>query len=168
MVDSSLILWLAALGLGIAVWRRLGYAAFRAALKAAAVQLIVIIPKMSLALLTAGFIGKMVPAETIGHMIGFDSGISGILIASVFGGIMPSGPMIAFPLVVVLRISGAGVPQVAAFLAAWSVFALHRVLIYEVAMMGYRFATIRLVSSLTLPIVSGGIAMALCLLTGMR
>jgi hypothetical protein len=76
--------------------------------------------------------------------------------------------MIAFPLVVVLRISGAGVPQVAAFLAAWSVFALHRVLIYEVAMMGYRFATIRLVSSLTLPIVSGGIAMALCLLTGMR
>jgi uncharacterized membrane protein YraQ (UPF0718 family) len=132
------------------------------------VQLVILLPRVGLALLTAGFISKLLPAETIGHMIGFDSGIGGILIASLFGAMMPSGPTIAFPIVVVLRFSGAGVPQVAAFLTAWSVFAWHRVLIYEVAMMGYRFAAIRMVSSLVLPLVSGVIATVLCLLTGMR
>ena len=167
MLDTVVVLWLAALVLGIIVWRR-STTAFQGALKAAAVQLVIIIPRVSLALLTAGFVGKLLPAEAIGHMIGFDSGIVGILIASLFGAMMPSGPTIAFPLVVVLRLSGAGVPQIAAFLTAWSVFAWHRVLIYEVAMMGYRFALIRMASSLVLPLVSGAIATLLCLLTGMR
>ena len=167
MVDSAVVLWLAALVLGIIVWRRSG-TVFQGALKAAAVQLVILIPRVCLALLTAGFVGKLLPAETIGHMIGFDSGIGGILIASLFGAMMPSGPTIAFPIVVVLRLAGAGVPQIAAFLTAWSVFAWHRVLIYEVAMMGYRFAAIRMASSLVLPLVSGAIATLLCLLTGMR
>jgi hypothetical protein len=167
MLDSAVILWLAAGILGIIVWRR-SPAAFRNALRAAAVQLVILLPRVGLALLTAGFISKLLPAETIGHMIGFDSGISGILIASVFGALMPSGPMIAFPIVVVLRVAGAGVPQIAAFLTAWSVFAWHRVLIYEVTMMGYRFAAIRMMSSLALPLVSGAIAAGLCMLTGMR
>jgi uncharacterized membrane protein YraQ (UPF0718 family) len=167
MLDSALVLWLAAAILGIIVWRG-SATAFRGALRAAAVQLVILLPRVGLALLTAGFISKLLPAETIGHMIGFDSGISGILIASVFGALMPSGPMIAFPIVVVLRAAGAGVPQIAAFLTAWSVFAWHRVLIYEVTMMGYRFAAIRMVSSLALPLVSGAIATALCMVTGMR
>lgn len=167
MLSSALVLWLAALGLGFVVWRR-GASAFYGALKAAAVQLVILIPRVGLALLTAGFIGKLLPAETIGQMIGFESGIAGVLIASLFGGMMPSGPTIAFPIVVILRHSGAGVPQIAAFLTAWSVFAWHRVLIYEIALMGLRFALIRMVSSLVLPLVSGVLATVLCLMTGMR
>jgi len=167
MLDSAVLLWIAAVVLGVIVWRR-SFSAFRGALEAAGTQLLIVIPRVFLALLAAGFIGKLLPAETIGHMIGFESGWSGILIASAFGALMPSGPMVAFPIIVVLRLAGAGVPQVTAFLTAWAVFAWHRVLIYEVAMMGYRFAAIRMISSLVLPIVSGAIAIVLCLLTGMR
>ena len=89
-------------------------------------------PRICLALLLAGFIAKLIPTEFIGHLIGYASGWSGIALAILFGGMMPSGPMIAFPVVVVLRGADAGAPQIVAFLTAWSVFAWHRVLIYEV------------------------------------
>ena len=55
------------------------------------------------------------------------------------------------PIVVVLLSSGAGFPQVVAFLTAWSVFAFHRVVIYEVPLMGLRFSMTRLAASLALP-----------------
>ena len=44
---------------------------------------------------------------------------------------------------------------------AWSVFAFHRVLIYEITLMGWRFSAIRLISSLILPPLAGLLAMAL-------
>lgn len=45
---------------------------------------------------------------------------------------------------------GAGLPQLVAFLTAWSVLALHRVLMYEAALMGWLFSVTRLTSSLIL------------------
>jgi hypothetical protein len=42
-----------------------------------------------------------------------------------------------------------------AFLTAWSVFAFHRVLIYEITLMGWRFSAVRLTSSLVLPPLAG-------------
>jgi hypothetical protein len=37
------------------------------------------------------------------------------------------------------------------------VFAIHRIIIYEIPLMGLRFSTIRLVSSLPLPLIAGGL-----------
>ena len=48
-----------------------------------------------------------------------------------------------------------------AFLTAWSVFAFHRVLIYEITLMGWRFSAVRLISSLILPPLAGLLAMIL-------
>jgi hypothetical protein len=74
---------------------------------------------------------------------------------------VPGGPILSFPIVVVLYKAGAGVPQLIAFLTAWSVFAFHRIMIYEVNLMGWRFTAVRLVSSLVLPPLAGLGAMAL-------
>lgn len=168
MVDSALlILWGIALVLGLMVARR-GTARLYEALSAAAQNLVAVTPRICAALLLAGFVAKLVPSEAIGHAIGYDTGWRGIALATVFGGMMPSGPMIAFPVVVVLRHADAGVPQIVAFLTAWSVFAWHRVLTWEVTLLGWQLVVVRLTASLTLPLIAGALALALCATTGYR
>lgn len=167
MFDSASILWLIALVFGILVARR-DINLFARAVRSAVENLAVIMPRICLALLLAGFVAKLIPTEMIGHLIGYDSGWRGIALACVFGGMMPSGPMIAFPVVVVLRGAEAGAPQIITFLTAWSVFAWHRMLIYEINMLGWHFTAVRLGSSLALPPIAGVLAFALCQATGLR
>ncbi len=114
-----------------------------------------ILPRIGFALLTAGFISQIVPAEVIGHLIGYESGLRGILIGALVGGITPAGPIVSFPIVLVLMAAGGGFPQVMAYLTAWSVFAFHRVIIYEIPLMGARFVMIRLAASAILPVLCG-------------
>jgi uncharacterized membrane protein YraQ (UPF0718 family) len=121
----------------------------------AAHQLLRIVPRIILALLIAGFAGQLIPGEFVASRIGPQSGAEGILLASIVGGFIPGGPMISFPTVVVLKEAGAGLPQLVAFLTAWSVFAFHRVLVYESILMGWRFSGMRLLSSLVLPPLAG-------------
>jgi uncharacterized membrane protein YraQ (UPF0718 family) len=134
--------------LGVAVLRRGGPAVARSALATSASRLLAILPRIVVALVAAGFVSKLVPGETVAALLGPDSGWRGVLLASLVGGFVPAGPIVSFPLVVVLAKAGAGLPQLVAFLTAWSVFAFHRVLIYETTLMGWRFSAVRLASSL--------------------
>jgi uncharacterized membrane protein YraQ (UPF0718 family) len=158
--STALLLWGIALLLGCIAMRR-GRAVALAGLKGAAERIVSIVPRIAVALLMAGFAAKLMPSEPIADLIGPESGFSGILIASVTGGFVPAGPVISFPVVVVLYKAGAGIPQLVAFLTAWSVFAFHRVMIYESTLMGWRFSAIRLISSLVLPPLSGVLAAGL-------
>jgi uncharacterized membrane protein YraQ (UPF0718 family) len=151
---GAALLWVLALVLGLWAATRPGRQHVQAAAFAAN-QLVRIMPRVVLALLTAGFLGKLVPAEIVGSLIGPETGARGILIASLVGGFTPGGPIISFPIMVVLREAGAGLPQMVAFLTAWSVFAVHRVLIYEATMMGWKFSATRMFSSLLLPPLAG-------------
>ncbi|MEZ5830953.1 MAG: hypothetical protein R3D05_07205 [Dongiaceae bacterium] len=107
--------------------------------------------------MTAGFVARLIPSDVVVEHIGPDSGLSGTLIAMLVGGFIPAGPIISFPLVVVLSHAGAGTVQLVTLLTAWSVFAIHRVVIYEIPLMGARFSAIRLVSSLPLPLIAAGL-----------
>ena len=152
--SSTLLLWGLALVLGLMALRR-GRGTARRGLEVSLERFVAIIPRIAVALVTAGFVARLVPGEPIAALIGPESGWRGILIASLTGGFVPAGPIISFPLVVVLYKAGAGIPQLVAFLTAWSVFAFHRVLIYESTLMGWRFSAVRLTSSLVLPPLSG-------------
>lgn len=136
--------------LGTIAYRR-APSLLRAAMRAAVVRFVEILPRIIVAIIAAGFIGKLVPGEIVGKYIGPESGLFGIMLATIVGGFTPAGPIVSFPIVVVMLKAGAGFPQVVAFLTAWSVFALHRVMIYEIPMMGWRFSMVRLASSLILP-----------------
>ena len=160
MINGALILWILAIGLAFWALRR-STANARVAIATAGERFLEIMPRIALALMAAGFISVLIPSEPVARYIGPDSGLTGILIASLTGGFVPGGPIISFPLVVVLYKAGAGLPQLIAFLTAWSVFAFHRVLIYEVTLMGWRFSAVRLVSSLILPPLAGLLSMAL-------
>ncbi len=112
-------------------------------------------PRLVLAILTSGLLSAIIPGEVMAARIGNERSISLILIASILGGVVPGGPIISFPIVVVLRDAGAGTARIIAFLKAWSVLALHRVMIYEVALMGWRFSASRLAASLVVAPIAG-------------
>lgn len=157
---EGLIMLPLAVVLGLLTYRK-SPSLLRSSLRSAGMRFVEIIPRISCAILAAGFVGKLLPAETVGHQIGPDSGFYGICLAAFAGGITPAGPIVSFPIIVVLMKAGAGFPQVVAFLTAWSVFALHRVLTYEIPMMGWRFSATRLAASAPLPFLAAYLTQAM-------
>ncbi len=154
---STGILFLIALGLALFSMRRQPHVV-KQGVTLSFERFFAVLPRMGLAILAAGFVSKLVPSGPIAHHIGPDSGFYGILLASVIGAFIPSGPSVSFPVVVVLLQAGAGFPQVVAFLSAWSVVALHRMLIYEIPLMGWRFSLVRVLAALPLAPLSGLLA----------
>jgi uncharacterized membrane protein YraQ (UPF0718 family) len=124
-------------------------------LKKAIAYIYDMLPRIFMALLVSGFFAVLIPTEMVASWLGEESGVRGILIGSLVGGFTPGGPIICFPIAVVLVKNGAGIPPLVAFLTAWSVFAFHRIVAYEVPLIGVRFVTIRLLSSLVLPPLAG-------------
>lgn len=114
--------------------------------------------RLPLALLSAAFIGRLVPQDYVAGAIGPETGLGGIVVASLIGGVMPGGPMVSFPVALVFWQAGAGAGQMVALLTGWSVFAMHRILAYELPMMGWRFSAVRLLSSFFLPVLAGVLA----------
>jgi len=118
-------------------------------------------PRVALALLAAGFLGQILPQDTISHLLGGESGMRGILIAWAIGGFTPGGPIITFPVIVALSKAGAGTPALVTYLTAWSVLGFQRVIMFEWPMMGRRFVINRLIAASCLPPISGIITLLL-------
>ncbi len=160
MPVATLILWGLAAVLGTLAYTRPG-ALHVEGLRIAYRHFIQVLPRVALALITAGFLAQIIPHELMAGWLGPQSGLRGVAIAALAGGVVPGGPIISFPIAVVLLKSGAGTPQLIAFLTAWSVFALHRVITYELPFMGWRFSLTRFLSSLPLPFATGLLAGAI-------
>lgn len=155
MTGPLIFVWTAVLILAVLVWRREGVVGLQAGGASALGIAKTLAVRLPLALMTASFLIHIVPVEHMTGWIGPASGLLGIVLAAVVGGLMPGGPMTSFPIVIVFLHAGAGVPQMIALVAGWSVFALHRMLAYEAPIMGWRFIALRLGSSLVLPVVAG-------------
>jgi uncharacterized membrane protein YraQ (UPF0718 family) len=111
--------------------------------------------------MAAAFVSLIVPTDLVGPYIGPDSGWVGVLAATAFGAFIPGGPILTFPLALVIWRAGAGDAQMVALLASWSVFAIHRVISYELPLLGGRFVMLRMASSWPLPLVAGFVALAI-------
>lgn len=112
-------------------------------------------------ILIAAFVSQLLPAELIAGLVGKESGVWGIVLAGLLGGLIPGGPMLSFPIALTIWHAGAGPAQMIAFLTGWSLLTVHRILTYEAPLMGVRFAAIRFIASLPLPILAGIAAMLL-------
>src|ERR1051325_977677 len=152
-----LFVWGLALAAGTALVLKPG-SDVRAALRIARSNALMMAPRIPLALLGAGFLSTLIPEESIGPLIGAESGWQGVVIAACVGGFIPSGPMVSFPIAIALVKAGAGMPQTIAFLTAWSLLAFHRVVTWEIPFLGPGFAALRLSSSWYLPLVTGLLA----------
>ncbi len=162
MSASLVFIWLLAAALaGTAASRRDG--SLRDGIAYGADQLVRLLPRLVVALAAAGFIAQLIPGGAVGRWLGADSGALGIAIAAFAGVLIPSGPVVTFSLAAVLFHAGAGTPQMVAFITSWSVFALHRITIYELPMLGWRFLVVRGLSVLLLPLIAGFAAGAVLL-----
>ncbi|WP_198372159.1 hypothetical protein [Roseomonas rosulenta] len=137
---------------------RRGPGAARRAVADTGSSLLKILPIFAVALPMAAFLAELIPADAAVTWIGPDSGLNGILVASFAGGLMPGGPFVTFPLVLAFAKAGAGVPQMAALITGWSIFALHRIITWEYPVLGWRFVVIRLIAAAPLPILAGLLA----------
>ena len=120
-------------------------------------MMVQIFPLLIFALVVAGMIQILLPAELISKWIGVESGWKGIMIGSAVGGFTPGGPFVSMPIAASLLHSGASVGSMVAYMTAWSIWSVNR-LPMEVGIMGWKFTMIRLASSLVLPPLAGLIA----------
>lgn len=120
-----------------------------------------ILPIMTVAFIAAGLIGQVLPRELLTRWLGHESGFQGVMLATVAGALTPGGPFVQFPIVAALLKSGAGIAQMIAYLSAWSLFGLNRLLVWEVPMLGWRLAMVRIAASLVFPPVIGLLTKAL-------
>jgi len=117
--------------------------------------------RIPLALVAAECLGRLLPREEVATLLGAHAGIPGTLFASVVGGFLPGGPTVAFPLAIALFRAGATQAPLVALLTAWSLMAVNRTMLFEVPMLGPRFALSRIAVSAPLPIVAGLLAAAI-------
>ena len=141
---------------GVALARRDD--SFRLGLARAVQQAVIILPRMIFALIAASFIVTLIPTEIIVAYLGPEAGIKGILIGSLTGLIVPSGGAVAFAIAATFAFEGASAPALVSFLTGWSVFAAHRVFIFELPLLGARFVLLRMLSVIPLPFIAGAIA----------
>jgi hypothetical protein len=66
--------------------------------------------------------------------------------------------MVAYPISFAMFQMGAGQPQMIALLTSWSVFAVHRILTYELPLMGRRFVGVRLAAVAPLPVLAAALS----------
>jgi uncharacterized membrane protein YraQ (UPF0718 family) len=119
-----------------------------------------LVPRMICALIGAGFVGKLIPSGFIAQYLGSEAGVAAILVATAAGLIVPAGPVIAFSIAAVFARADASVPALVAFITSWSLFAAHRMFMYEIPLLGFSFLRLRVASVAVVPILAGLIAMA--------
>jgi uncharacterized membrane protein YraQ (UPF0718 family) len=124
-------------------------------------NLVRIMPMMLVAMPMATFLAELIPADIAAGWLGPESGVTGLLVASLAGGLIPGGPYASFPLVLTFLKAGAGPAQMVTLITGWAVLAFHRMVMWEVPVLGVRFALVRVASSLALPLLAGLLAEAL-------
>lgn len=128
-------------------------------------QFAMLVPRMLCALVAAGFIAQLIPKEAIARLLGEDAGVWAIPVAALTGLLVPAGPVIAFAIAAVFAKSGASTAALVTFVTSWSIFAAHRILIYELPLLGASFLRLRVLSGLAVPFLAGLLAMLVGLMS---
>jgi uncharacterized membrane protein YraQ (UPF0718 family) len=124
-------------------------------LSATGALILEITPRMIAAFTLAGLIQAVVPQEVIVRWMGHGSGIKGILIGTTLGGLTPGGPMTHFPVLASLFKVGVGVGPLVAYLTAWSLFGLQRIIMWEIPFLGPKIVALRFAVSFFFPFLAG-------------
>lgn len=151
--------------IGVLLWVLVATLALMAAMRSKALfregawegsrDFVVLIPRVMIGVVGSGYIAAVIPEDFITHWIGPNSGLIGILIATIVGACTPGGAVVGFAVGAAALKSGAGAPQVIAFTTAWSLYTLQRLLNWEIHMMAPRFVWLRAAISFPLPILAG-------------
>ncbi len=136
----------------------LGPQAFAEAVQRDVALMLAVMPRILAAVAVAGFVRVLLPRERIAALLGTDSGIKGLVIATLAGMVTPGGPMAAFAFLGALRGAGIDKGALVAYLTGWSLLAIQRILIWDLPLMGADFSLLRFAVSLPLPVLAGWVA----------
>jgi hypothetical protein len=154
----DIVLWTIVLALGLAVVMRrrplLGQA-----LRYGARDFLTLLPRIAIGMIGSGFIAELLPQHLIPSWLGPGTGAAGLMLAACAGALTPGGPVVGFAIATAALKSGAGAPQVIAYTIAWALFALPRVLVFEIPSMPAKVVWLRVAVSLPLPFLAAGLAM---------
>jgi hypothetical protein len=150
----NVLLWVlvAALGLTAAVRSKV---LFREGAAEGARDFVLLLPRIMIGVVGSGYIAAIMPENLITSWIGPKTGLLGIAIATVAGAITPGGAVVGFSVGAAALKGGGGAPQVIAYSTAWSLYALTRLMNWEVAMMPPRVVWLRALVSIPLPFLAG-------------
>ena len=126
-------------------------------MKSALNMTIEILPLLIFAFIVVGMVQVLLPRELLSKWVGVESGMRGIIVGTIAGGLSPGGPYVSLPIVAGLLRSGAGIGTMVAFLTGWSLWAVGR-LPMEVGILGWKFTAIRLANTFFFPPIAGLIA----------
>lgn len=159
------------LAVNLALWVVVAALAFVAALRGrllltdgvreGAVEFIKLMPRIAIGVVGSGFIAEVLPKALIAPWLGPDSGLTGVLIATLGGALTPGGPVVGFSIGAAALKGGAGAPQVVAYTTAWALYALPRLVMWEVPLMPARIVWLRAAVSLPLPFIAAAVAVVL-------
>ena len=127
---------------------------FKSALK----MLVEILPLLFFAFIIAGMVQVLLPRDLLSKWVGMESGLKGILIGTVAGGLTPGGPYVSLPIVAGLLKAGASTGTMVAYLTAWSLWAIGR-LPMEFGILGWKFTLLRLACTFFFPPIAGLLAL---------
>ncbi len=154
-MDTSTILMMAgAVAMLIAVYWKAPEAAQKG-LNATASLMLEITPRMIAAFTLAGLFQAVVPEDVIIRWMGHGSGIRGLVIGMTLGSVTPGGPMTHFPVIASLFKMGVGVGPLVAYLTAWSLFGLQRIIMWEIPFLGAKVVLLRVSVSIFFPFITG-------------
>ena len=128
------------------------------ALKSGGGLLLRLIPLLVLAFFVAGLVEVLLPKELLLRWVGAESGFKGILIGTFLGAITPGGPFVQFPIVAAMFKAGAHIGPLIAYLSAWALLGINRVIAYEIPLLGFQITFTRLLCSFIFPIIIGYMA----------
>ena len=154
MDTSTVVMMVAALIMFVVIYWKAPEAANKG-LNATGALFLEILPRMIAAFTIAGLIQAVVPQEVIVQWMGHGSGMKGLLIGMTLGSVTPGGPMTHFPIVASLFKVGVGVGPLVAYLTAWSLFGLQRIIMWEIPFLGLKVVAVRIAVSLLFPLLAG-------------
>jgi uncharacterized membrane protein YraQ (UPF0718 family) len=152
---SAAVIAALAIAAGVAVYLRDGREAFMAILLDDVGLFGTMLPRMLAGCLMGAFVTLLLPREAVARWVGAESGITGILIATAVGAILPGGPFTIYPVAGALLVAGADAGAACAFVISWTLLGYARAIVWELPFFGVDFVTWRILFSLPLPIIAG-------------
>lgn len=114
-------------------------------------QFIHLLPRLAIGVLGSGFLAHLLPKETILAWFGPNSGMTGTMLASLAGALTPGGPVVGYAIGAAALKAGADLAQVMAYVTAWSLFTINRMISWEMPAMPPRIVLLRVAVSLPFP-----------------
>jgi uncharacterized membrane protein YraQ (UPF0718 family) len=113
-----------------------------------------VLPALIFAFIIVGMVNSLGLVNNVKSILGDDSGIKGIGVATLGGMLTPGSMFVAYPIAGTLLKSGAGIGSVVAYVVAWSTWQWLRIP-FEFSFLGWKFVFVKWCCILVLPTIGG-------------